>query len=201
MTKDPILGGEHSWQSISGLSSTIETSVMAPFPFAYVEKQLRKKNFGILTSVTPEGRPHSVGVVYAVVPPELPFSLYLVSRPVLKKTRNILNNPNVSFVVPFPHYLLRLIPPSCVQFQGKAEIIPFDDPVATNAFQGSIVLRRSLTYSAEMGESIFFRIVPDKKIFCYGIGANVWQFLIPSQNRKVKNFYVVAPQNRRTTEN
>ena len=43
----------------------IETSLRAPFPFDYVEKQLRKKNFGILTTVTPEGRPHSVGVVYA----------------------------------------------------------------------------------------------------------------------------------------
>ena len=201
MTKGPISSGGHSRQSIRRSSNTIETSVMAPFPFAYVEKQLRKKSFGILTTVTPQGRPHSVGVVYAVAPPDLPFSLYLISRPVLKKARNIRNNPNVSFVVPFPHYLVRLIPPSCVQFQGKAEPIPFEDPIAIKSFQSSIVLRRSLLHSVELGESIFFRIVPDKKIFCWGIGANVWQFLIPSQNKKVKNFYVIAPQNRRSTEN
>jgi len=195
-----MLGGGLSMYLVKE-PETIETNAQAPFPFTYVEKQLRKKNFGILTTVTPQGRPHSVGVVYAVAPPDMPFSLYLISRPVLKKARNIRNNSNVSFVVPFPHYLLRLIPPSCVQFQGKAELIPFDDPIAIKAFQSSIVLRRSLLHSAELGESIFFRIVPDKKIFCYGIGANVWQFLIPSQNKKVKNFYVVVPQNRRSTEN
>jgi len=34
----------------------IETSLQAPFPFDYIEKQLRKKTFGILTTVTPQGR-------------------------------------------------------------------------------------------------------------------------------------------------
>lgn len=183
------------------LGKAAETNAPAPFSFAYVEKQLRKKNFGILGTVTPQGRPHSVGVVYSVAPREQPFSLYLISRPVLKKTRNISNNPNVSFVVPFPHYLLRLIPPSCVQFQGVAELISLDDPTAIRAFQSSIVLRRSLRHSLELGESIFIRIVPNKKIFCYGIGANVWQFLIPSQNRDLGNFYVIVPQNRQDVDN
>jgi hypothetical protein len=193
----PMQGG--FW--MKELSNAAETNVPAPFSFAYVEKQLRKKNFGILSTVTPQGRPHSVGVVYAVAPREQPFSLYLISRPVLKKVRNIRNNPNVSFVVPFPHYLIRLIPPSCIQFQGRAELIPFTDPIAIKAFQSSIVLRRSLMHSAELGESIFIRVVPSKKIFCYGIGANVWQLLIPSQNREVRNFHVVVPQNRRDIVN
>ena len=179
---------------------SIETNVTAPFSFAYVEKQLRKKNFGILSTISPQGRPHSVGVVYAVAPSEEPFSLYFISRPALKKARNIFNNPNVSFVVPFPHYLLRFIPPSCVQLQGKAEPIPIDDSIAVKAFTSSITLRRSLMHSMELGESIFFRIVPDKKIFCFGVGANVLQFLFSSRNKKVKNFYVVAPKNGRSIE-
>lgn len=106
----------------------IETNVMAPFSFEYIEKNLRKKTFGILSSVSPEGKPHSVGVVYGVAPPNSPFSLYILSRPVLKKSRNMIKNPNISFVVPFPHYLLRFVPPSCVQFQCIAEQIPIDDP-------------------------------------------------------------------------
>ncbi len=194
--KKTISGGTQFEQAVVEPMKPTEKSVLAPFPFSYVEKQLRRKNFGILTTVTPEGRPHSVGVVYAVAPPDMPFSLYLISRPVLKKARNISNNPNVSFVIPFPHYFLRLIPPSCIQFQGKAEQIPFEDPVARKAFQSSIVLRRSLRHSVELGESIFFRIVPDKKIFCFGIGANVWNFLIPSQSRILGNFYVTIPENR-----
>jgi hypothetical protein len=76
-----------------------------------------------------------------------------------------------------------------------------DDPTAIRAFQSSIVLRRSLRHSLELGESIFIRIVPNKKIFCYGIGANVWQFLIPSQNRDLGNFYVIVPQNRQDVDN
>lgn len=175
----------------------IETSMPAPFPFDYVEKQLRKKNFGILTTVTPEGRPHSVGVVYAMAPPGSPFCLYLITRPVLKKARNIHDNPNISFLVPFPHYLFRSIPPSCIQFQGNAELLPIADPAVVEAFQRSIVLKRSMEHSLRLGESIFIRIVPDKKIFCYGIGANLLQFLIPSQNKNLGNFYVIVSENRR----
>jgi hypothetical protein len=175
----------------------IETSLQAPFPFDYIEKQLRKKTFGILTTVTPQGRPHSVGVVYAVAPPGQPFCLYLITRPVLKKARNIRDNPNFSFVVPFPHYLFRSIPPRCIQFQGKAELLPIDDPIVIKAFQSSIVLKRSMEHSLRLGESVFIRIVPDKKIFCFGIGANILQFLISSQNKNLGNFYVIVPENRR----
>src|SRR5215218_6973416 len=171
---------------------TIETSLPAPFPFGYIEKQLRKKNFGILTTVTPEGRPHSVGVVYAMAPPGSPFCLYLITRPVLKKARNIRDNPNVSFVVPFPHYLFRSIPPRCIQFQGKAELLLIDDPIVIKAFQSSFVLKRSMEHSLRLDESIFIRIVPDKKISCFGIGANILQFLIPSQNKNLGNFYVIV---------
>jgi hypothetical protein len=175
----------------------IETSLQAPFPFDYIEKQLRKKTFGILTTVTPQGRPHSVGVVYALAPPGQPFCLYLITRPVLKKARNIRDNPNVSFVVPFPHYLFRSIPPRCIQFQGKAELLLIDDPIVIKAFQSSIVLKRSMEHSLRLGESIFIRIVPGKKIFCFGIGANLLRFLVPSQNKNLGNFYVTIPENRR----
>lgn len=178
----------------------IETSLPAPFSFDYVEKQLLKKTFGILTTVTPEGRPHSVGVVYAMAlqSQQQFFCLYLITRPVLKKARNIHDNSNVSFVVPFPHYLFPSIPPRCIQFQGKAELLPIDDdPVVVKAFQRSIVLKRSMEHSLRLGESIFIRIVPNKKIFCYGIGANLLKFLIPSQNKNLGNFYVIVPENRR----
>jgi hypothetical protein len=180
----------------------IETSLPAPFTFDYVEKQLRKKNFGVLTTVTREGKPHSVGVVYAVAPPSQQFfCLYLITRPVLKKARNIHDNPHVSFVIPFPHYLFPSIPPRCIQFQGRAELLPIDDdPVVIKAFQRSIVLKRSMEHSLRLGQSIFIRIVPDKKIFCFGIGANLLRFMIPSQNKNLGNFYVTVPENRRVVK-
>lgn len=177
----------------------MEASKDAPFTFAYVEKLLRGKNFGVLTTITPEGRPHSVGVVYAVSPPNQPFSIYLITRLLLKKARNIQNNPNVSFVVPFPHYLFRTVPPACIQFQGKAGLISIDNPIATKAFQSTIVLRRSMMHSIDLGgESTFIRIVPDNKIFSFGIGARIWQFLLRSQNKNLGNFHVTVHEYRRS---
>lgn len=119
-----------------------EYNKKVPFIFEYLEKLLRTKNFGILSTVADTGQPHSVGVVYATSPPSAhSFSLYLLSRVTLKKVKNISNNPNVAFVVPFPHYIMRMIPPACIQFSGKAELISFEDAIARRAFQSSIVVR------------------------------------------------------------
>ncbi len=163
-------------------------AVQAPFSFAYVEQQLRRTNFGILSTVTPEGRPHSTGVVYGVSPPGSPFCLYLVCRPKLKKVRNIKTNPNISFTVPFPHYFLRMVPPSCIELQGTAEILPINEPVANQVFNSSIVLRRSLKHDLNIGESIFIKILPEKKIFSWGIGANIWQLV----RHPPKTYYVIS---------
>jgi hypothetical protein len=174
---------------------SIEKSVAAPFTFDFLESKLRTKTYGILGTNAPDGRPHSVGVVYAMPPAGMPFCLYLITRPVLKKARNIQTNPNVSFVVPFPHYLFRMLPPASIQFQGKAEFIPIDDRVAIEAFQRSIVLRRSLEHSLNLGQSTFIRIIPDSKIFSFGIDASIWRYLMRSKNKSLGNYYVLVPQN------
>ncbi len=165
---------------------------LAPDSFSYLEEQLRKKNFGILSTITPQGKPHSVGVVYGIPPPEFPFCLYLITRPTLKKAKNIYKNPNVSFVVPFPHHFLSLIPPSCVQFQGTAEIFPSGDPLALRIYNSNLVLKRSLEHTRILGEPIFIRIEPHEKIFCWGIGASVWQIF----RHKVDNNLVLVPPDR-----
>ncbi len=126
-------------------------------------------------------------------PPELLFSLYLITRPILKKAKNIRENPNVSFVVPFPHYFFHLIPPSCIQFQGKAEILPSNDPLALKIFQSNRVLKSSLEHTRILGEPIFFRIIPHEKIFCWGINASLWQII----KHKVDNNYLIIPPDRR----
>lgn len=175
----------------------VEKSQPAPFGFDFVERKLRSKTFGILSTVSQDGRPHSVGVVYGISPPGKPFCLYLITRPVLKKARNIAQNPNISFVVPFPHLVLRPLPQSCIQFQAKAEIIPIDNAEATGAFARSVVLRKSKEHSLRLGESIFIKVVPDEKIFSFGISAGALQFLIPSQNISLGNYCVTIPQDRR----
>lgn len=177
------------------MGNKAEYNKKAPFTFEYVEKLLRTKNFGILSTITDTSHPHSVGVVYATSPQSAQsFSLYLLSRMTLKKVKNISNNPNVAFVVPFPHYIMRMIPPACIQFSGKAELISFEDTIARRAFQSSIVLRRSIMHNLSLGgENKFIRITPDNKIFSFGIGASIWKMLIQSGNKNLKSYYVDVP--------
>lgn len=89
-----------------------------------------------------------------------------------KKARNIACNPNVSFTIPLPRRFLTFMPPNCVQFQGTAHIIPFEDEDATAAFNGSLVLRESLKLERRhvQRKAILIRIHPDPVIFAYGLG-------------------------------
>lgn len=143
-------------------------------PFDYVEGQLRKKHFGIIGTVTPEGRSHTTAIVYGVSAPEVPLALYVLTEAGYKKTRNIRANPNVSFVITFPHHVLRFVPASCIQFQGRAEVLPVDDPDARAAFQRNQVLRMTLEQGASEPErAVFLKITPDAKIFGYGLGMSL----------------------------
>src|SRR5215472_16368737 len=98
--------------------------------FEQVARALRRRDFGVLSTVTPDARPHSVGVVYGVSLPGRPFRLYVMTRRRLRKARNVAANPNISFVVPLTRRLLWFVPPPCVQFQGRAEVLDREDPAA-----------------------------------------------------------------------
>ena len=91
--------------------------------FSYIEKQIRKKTFGVLGTVSPKWWAHTSGILYGVSSPESSFEIYVMIDKSFKKVRNIKNNPQVSFLIPYPHYYLRMIPSSTVQFQGIAEFI------------------------------------------------------------------------------
>lgn len=113
--------------------------------FEFVEQEIRKKSFGILSTIDQNGKSHSTGILYSVSPPESKLALYILTENNYKKVKNIKNNSSISFVIPFPHHLLRFVPSSCVQFQGSGEIIPFTDTEAQHAFQnGSKILKLNL---------------------------------------------------------
>ncbi|HXM56908.1 MAG TPA: pyridoxamine 5'-phosphate oxidase family protein, partial [Candidatus Dormibacteraeota bacterium] len=48
--------------------------------FDRVVRELRRRDFAVLSTVTPERRPQSVGVVYGVSLPGRPFRLYVMTR-------------------------------------------------------------------------------------------------------------------------
>jgi len=145
---------------------------MTRFSFEFVEKQVRKKTFGVITTIDSKGRPHSTGIIYAVGPPEKRFALFSIAGENYVKIRNIRRNPNVSLVVTFPHYWVRFAPASYVMFRGTAEILPDDDVDGRWAMSQTRIGRMNLQTDAdELGvEFVYIKITPEPTIFCYGLG-------------------------------
>jgi nitroimidazol reductase NimA-like FMN-containing flavoprotein (pyridoxamine 5'-phosphate oxidase superfamily) len=142
--------------------------------FEFVERQIRKKTFGILSTVSAGGRAQSTGVLYGVSPPDAKLSIYILTNKIYRKTRNIRRNSSVSLVIPYPHYYLRFVPSSCISFQGKAKIVPFNNPEAQESFRKKRMLSSNLKTGGQMkSQAVFIKIKPDRRISCYGIGIGV----------------------------
>ncbi|MFX1377433.1 MAG: pyridoxamine 5'-phosphate oxidase family protein, partial [Promethearchaeota archaeon] len=133
--------------------------------FKFIEKEIRKNTFGIISTIDKNGHSHSTGVVYGVAPSASEFALYILTDKNYKKVKNIENNSSASFVIPFPHHVLRFVPASCVQFQGTARIVPFSDKEAQESFRGgSKILRMNLKQVSKMPNKeegvIFIKVIP-----------------------------------------
>jgi nitroimidazol reductase NimA-like FMN-containing flavoprotein (pyridoxamine 5'-phosphate oxidase superfamily) len=143
--------------------------------FERVEKELRKRSFGILSTVSKSGRAQSSGVVYGVSPASAPFAIYLITERYTVKVRNIATNPNVSFLVPLFRGVLSFVPPASIQLHGSAKILETNDETALQTFRGSFLLRMMLDedssgVSAEQSDTCFVRIQPDSVVNTYGVG-------------------------------
>ncbi|MFX0070301.1 MAG: pyridoxamine 5'-phosphate oxidase family protein [Candidatus Hermodarchaeota archaeon] len=138
---------------------------------------MRKQTFGILCTADQDGKPHAVGMLYGVSPPKTKFSIYMMTLKGLKKARNIEQNPQVAIVIPFPHHIIRFAPSNIIQFQGNAELIPFDDSEAQKVFKSNRILKTNLNqarYFDNPNEKlIFIKITPNTKINCYGLGVSL----------------------------
>lgn len=148
--------------------------------FDMVLKELKRRSFGVLSTVTRDNRSHSAGVFYSVSPYARPLEIYLMTRTKLKKARNIMNNPNVSFVVPLRRRLLTFVPPACIEFQGHAETVDWKDETGVTAFKTSFMGRTISKAYDEMylqGDTsiCFLKITPDPTIFTYGVGVSIWE--------------------------
>jgi len=66
--------------------------------FDILERALRHRRFGTLSTLTPQGRPHATAVTYAVSPRNEPIFFYVTTRTTTRKVRNIRACPDVAFV-------------------------------------------------------------------------------------------------------
>lgn len=150
------------------------------FTFNFVESEMKKKTFGILSTIDQNGLSHSTGILYGVAPSSSKFALYILTDKNYRKVKNIESNSSVSFVIPFPHHILRFVPSSCIQFQGTAKIIPFSDKDAQESFgESSKILKMNLKQEPKINDeeegAIFKKIIPNKNIFCYGLGFSLME--------------------------
>ena len=166
------------------------------FSFDFVESQVRKKTFGVLSTIDSKGRPHSTGIIYAVGSPDSPFALYSIVGVKYAKVRNINQNPKVSLVVTYPHYWIRFAPASYVMFRGTAEIIPDSDPGGRWAMSQTRIGRMNLqTDAEELGmEFAYIKITPEPTVFCYGLGFGLMEQRKEHANLEYK---VTIPEERR----
>ena len=148
------------------------------FTFSFVESEIRNKTFGILTTLNKDGSPHSTGVLYGVSSPDSDFVLYIITSLKYKKTKNIINNPQVSFVIPFPHHILRFVPSSTVTFYGEVKILPFVDHEDLLAIFSEKRILRLITEhltDEEKEDYVFLKLKPSPKVYCYGLGFNLFK--------------------------
>ena len=166
------------------------------FNFDFVEREVRKKSFGVLSTIDIKGRPHSTGVIYAVGSPDLPFALYSIVGDRYAKVRNIKRNPNVSLVVTYPHYWIRFAPASYVMFRGTAEILPSTDSDGHWAMSQTRIGRMNLqTDAADLGmDFVYIKITPEPTVFCYGLGFGIMKQRSEHANLGYK---VIIPEARR----
>ncbi|MHA1924304.1 MAG: pyridoxamine 5'-phosphate oxidase family protein [Candidatus Thorarchaeota archaeon] len=144
------------------------------FTFDFIEKEVRRKTFGVLSAVDAKGRPHSTGILYGVSPPKSKFALYILTEEGYAKVRHIKRNPNVSLVVTFPHYYIRFAPAGYVMFRGTAELVPFIDSEAQWAFSQKRILRMIQGIDPEILEkAVFIKLNPEPTVFCYGVGIGI----------------------------
>ncbi|MFW2339888.1 MAG: pyridoxamine 5'-phosphate oxidase family protein [Acidimicrobiia bacterium] len=140
--------------------------------YDYVEAAIRKKTFGIYTTIDSQGRPHATGVLYGVSPPSSPLAIYILTQEHYVKVRNVLANPNSTLVIPFPHRILSFVPSNCVTLRGTSEIVPFSAPDGRWAFEQHRILRDNALWLEEAAP-VFLKLVPEPKIRCYGLGISM----------------------------
>ncbi|MHA1954111.1 MAG: pyridoxamine 5'-phosphate oxidase family protein [Candidatus Heimdallarchaeaceae archaeon] len=144
--------------------------------FSFIEDMVRTKTFGIINTVNQDGSPHTTGVLYAVSPPESKFALYVVTSKKYKKAKNIKRNPAVSFIITFPHHFFRFVPSNTITFNGKVEILPFENEELLAIFTEKRILRM-ITKDLDPEEKkdyVFLKIIPEPKVQVYGVGYNIF---------------------------
>jgi general stress protein 26 len=137
-----------------------------------VVKAIAKRSFCMLATVSPSGRPHVAGVLYQAIGTTLYVNMSRDGR----KARNVADNPYVAVSIPIRRLPVGG-PPSTVQFQGRAEILGFDDPdIVRMVGAGEL---KNITSHGELDhpDGCFVRITPLRRLTTYGLGMSLLKLI------------------------
>lgn len=155
------------------------------FSLTFIEKKIREKSFGVLSTVSPKGWAQSTGVLYGVSDPSVDLKLYILTGRDYKKTQNILLNSHVSFIITYPHYYFRFAPASTIQFQAEAKILPVTNEFALQSFKKKKALRMTIDWTDDDEEKdhlVFFELQPLRRYNCYGVGYSIMELARNAEN-------------------
>ncbi len=148
-----------------------ETSFDLQRQRAIARRTIEGRSFCTLATSSPSNVPHVVAVRYAV----LDGALYVTMFGDSIKARNIRANPRVAVCIParkFP-----MFPPFAVQFQGRAELLPNDDPEIVRLFEAGAFKRIISKADFADPHSWFARIAPPRRVSTYGLGVSLLQIV------------------------
>jgi hypothetical protein len=114
---------------VSTVTDILQAKVNPAVTFRTVETEMRQRNYGVVSTVARNGRPHSTSVAYALSARSRPLALYIVRDRRSKKARNIDRNPNVAFVVPVPRSP-GFLPPAPSNFRPRQRLFLTRDVAA-----------------------------------------------------------------------
>ncbi len=134
---------------------------------ALVERAISRRSYCVLSTVSPAGRPHAAGVIYALVDRDLWVSVDRSSR----KARNIASNRFVHVQIPVRRGPVG--PPSSVQFAATAELFTPSDPEVQRLRAAGRLTKVAGHGELERPDAALVRIRPDRVLHTYGLGLSL----------------------------
>jgi hypothetical protein len=137
-----------------------------------VARTIAKRSFCMLATASRSGRPHVAGVLYQAIGTTLYVNMSRDSR----KARNIADNPYVAVSIPIRRLPLGG-PPSTVQFQGRAELLGFDDPDIVRLVGAGELKNITSHGELDYADGCIVRITPLRRLTTYGLGMSLLRLI------------------------
>lgn len=136
-----------------------------------VQRAMRRRSFCTLATSAPERPPHVTGAVYALVD----GVFYISTLRSGIKVRNIAEGGRVAVCIPIGR--IPFVPPFCLHFQGRAEVVDPGDAVLRQLLSAGRL--RRITSHGELDEpdNCFIRIRPGRRVVSYGIGVSLRELI------------------------